>query len=54
VILVLFTEYPGKQDFLQLSNISHAPEQLYETGHNPYNFAGHFRTRLLWFELLFE
>jgi hypothetical protein len=38
----LFTEYPGKQDFLQLSNIPPSPGCLPETGHNPYNLPAIF------------
>jgi hypothetical protein len=33
----LFTEYPGKQDFLQFAEIWPARECLQETGHSPYN-----------------
>ena len=42
-ILRLFTEYPGKQDFLQFPDIGPSRGCLQETGQSPYNLPVTFR-----------
>ncbi len=52
-----FTEYPGKQDFLQLGEGIHTWRNLQKSWSLSYNLnesARHFRTRQAAFELLAE